>query len=267
MAAALTRDQDVCRSYPDGIISVGFGNQPDLVKLQQDVASHFGSRQFFDTEVQGQRVLRQLLAHKAVLLILNNVRKATDMRAFDVLGPRCRVLATTCDASIPRTLRGQSIPVSLFVDSDALQLLADAVGKERPSLPPEAHEIVKECGGLSLAVAQCGAMGKRYGGHWDLILDRLRAVYRDNVADHKAINEQHRSVWRAMQASVDILPPHEQRRFAELSVFVMDRPIPITEKHFMHRCRKDTFVLTGECKQGPHCTIRAENTPALVPHA
>lgn len=92
LAAAIARDPEVRRSYPDGIIWVAVGHQPDRVRLQRDVARHLGSQEPFQTEVQGQGVLRQLLAQKAVLLVLDDVWQAADAQAFDVLGPRCRML-------------------------------------------------------------------------------------------------------------------------------------------------------------------------------
>jgi len=226
LAAALARDREVRRAYPDGIIWVAVGQQPNLVRLQHDVAGHLGSREHFDTEVQGRGVLRQLLAQKAVLLVLDDVWQARDVEAFDVLGPRCRALVTTRDAGILHTLGGQSVPVSLFTEPEALQLLADATGVEPSALPPEAHEIVKECGCLPLAVALCGGMARKNAGQWSPILERLHRADLEKIADRQAINEQHQSIWRAMQTSVEVLSPEEQRRFAELSAFVTDRPVP-----------------------------------------
>jgi hypothetical protein len=63
-------------------------------------------------------------------LVLDDVWSAGDAAAFNVLGPRCRMLVTTRDAGILKTLHGEMVPVSLFSAAEALQLLADAVGTE-----------------------------------------------------------------------------------------------------------------------------------------
>jgi tetratricopeptide (TPR) repeat protein len=230
LAAALARDPEIRRAYPDGIIWVSVRQQPNVVGLQLDVARHLGSQELFETEAQGQGVLRQLLAQKAVLFILDDVWSARDVQAFDVLGTRCRALVTTRDAGVLHSLgaqrrEGQCVPVSLFTEAEALALLADAVGVERAALPPEAREVVQECGCLPLAVALCGGMVKKRG-EWGAILQRLRQADLEKIADREAINEQHRSIWRAMQVSVDVLEADEQRRFAELAVFATDRPVP-----------------------------------------
>lgn len=228
LAAALARDCDVRRSYPDGIVWVAVGQQPDRVGLQSDVARRLGYQKVFETETQGLGVLRQLLAQKAVLLVLDDVWHASDAQAFDALGPRCRALITTRDAGILHTLHGQSIPVSLFTQTEALQLLADAVGVQRVDLPPEAREVVTECGCLPLAVALCGGMARKNAGEWAAILQRLRRADLEKIADREAINEQHQSIWRAMKVSVDALSSEQRRRFAELAVFAPGGLVPQT---------------------------------------
>lgn len=54
LAAALARDRETRRSYPDGIIWISVGQDPNLVQLQLDVARHLGFNDYFDTEAQGK---------------------------------------------------------------------------------------------------------------------------------------------------------------------------------------------------------------------
>jgi len=226
LAAAVARDREVRRAYPDGIIWVSFGQTPDAPQLMRDVAKHLGNPGAFENEVQGQGVLKKLLLNKAVLLVLDDVWKAKDAQAFDVLGPRCRALVTTRDAGILHTLQGELYSVDLFTEEEALSLLAASVEKTPDQLPEEARKIVRECGCLPLAVALCGGMARKRGGQWSNILKRLRQADLENIADRQSINEQHQSIWRAMQISVEALDPDEQKRFAELSVFVTDQILP-----------------------------------------
>ena len=231
LAAALARNREVRQSYPDGIIWVSCGQhltRDDLLARQRDVARSLGGDGNFDSLPQGQGVLRELLAAKAALLVLDDVWQASDAQAFDVLGPRCRMLVTTRDAGILHALHGELVPVSLFTEPEALRLLADAVGVERSTLPSEALEVIKECGCLPLAVTLSGGMAKKRGGDFHSVLERLRRADLDKIADRESINEQHRSIWRAMQASVEMLPEDEQKRFAELAVFANDSTVPET---------------------------------------
>ena len=229
LAAALSRDRQVRQSYPDGVVWVACAQHladEDLVKRQRDLAHHLGGDDEFTSLAQGQAILRQLLADKAVLLVLDDVWRAADAKAFDILGPRCRMLVTTRDAGILHTLNGELVAVSLFTEPEALQLLADAVGVEPSALPIEAREVVRECGLLPLALALSGAMARKRGGDFHSVLERLRRADLEKIADRESINEQHRSIWRAMQASVEMLPQDEQHRFAELAVFATEQTIP-----------------------------------------
>src|SRR5439155_23716565 len=106
LAAALARDHEVRRAFPDGVLWVGIGQQPTLVTLQRRVAQALGDPGHFDNEPQGEGKLHELLEHKAVLLVLDDVWDATHPEAFDVLGTRCRTLITTPDAPLITSLSG-----------------------------------------------------------------------------------------------------------------------------------------------------------------
>ena len=75
LAAALARNREVRQSYPDGIVWISCGQnltRDDLLSRQRDLAKHLGGDQPFDSLPQGQGVLRELLAAKAVLLVLDD---------------------------------------------------------------------------------------------------------------------------------------------------------------------------------------------------
>lgn len=229
LATALARNRQVRQAYPDGVVWIATGQNltdDDLLKRQGDLVRHLGGDNTFTSLAQGQGVLRNLLATKAVLLVLDDVWRAADAQAFDVLGPRCRMLVTTRDKGILDTLHGELVPVSLFTEPEALQLLAAAVNIAPASLPAEAREIARECGLLPLAIALCGGMARKHGGDFISVLERLRQADLEKIGDRESINEQHCSIWRAMQASVEMLPDDEQLRFAELSVFATDQTVP-----------------------------------------
>ena len=229
LAAALARNRQVRQAYPDGIIWVSCGEKVDdnqLISMLRDVGRHLGNDEPFDSVPQGQGILRKLLIDKAALIILDDVWKASVAQAFDVLGPRSRLLVTTRDAGILHALNGELVPVSLFSEEEALQLLADSVGTEPSALSREAREVIHECGLLPLALALCGGMAKKRGGNFRSVLERLRRADLDKIADRESINEQHNSIWRAMQASVNVLTEDDQRRFAELAVFDSDATVP-----------------------------------------
>jgi hypothetical protein len=77
-----------------------------------------------DTEHQGKARLKELLADKAVLLVLDDVWRRSDVDWFDVLGSRCRALITTRDNGLLTSLGGVHHVVELLTDEEALDVLA-----------------------------------------------------------------------------------------------------------------------------------------------
>lgn len=228
LAAAVARDREVRRAYPDGIVWVSLGQQCDVAALMRECAAQLGCESHFATVAEGKSILKEFLVEKAVLFVLDDVWDARDAQAFDVHGPRCRTLVTTRDAGILNTLQGELLPVELLTVSQARQLLAEITRTEPVALPAEANEIVRECGCLPLAVALAGGMvTARFGTAkeaeraraWSNVLERLRRADLEKIRDRHAINPQHENIWRAMAASVDVLSDDKAHRFAELSVF------------------------------------------------
>ena len=184
-----------------------------------------GGDPVFDDIQSGKLRLRELLEHRAVLLILDDVWLATDADAFDVVGPRSKLLLTTRDAGLVTSFTGMSYQVQLPSLFEACSLLATAARIPVAELSPLAKEIIQECGRLPLAIVLCGSMASK-GQSWGRILRMLREARIELIADRQEIDETHRSIWKAMEVSVSILSPDEQNRFAELAVFSFSPSVP-----------------------------------------
>lgn len=228
MASAVVLDSEVRRSYPDGVMWITFGKQPDVTQLMRDVAVHLKDSSRIENIVQGKGILKNLLLNKSVMFVFDNVWSAADVAAFDILGPRCRALITTRDSGILETLQAKIFEVELFTEIEALLLLANFAGISVEKLPFEARKIIRECGYLPLAVALCGGLARKRDGVWPHILERLRRADLEKIGfrENEVINPDHKNIWRAMQVSVEELTDDEQQRFSELSVFVTDQTTP-----------------------------------------
>jgi len=219
LAAAFARDTQVRRAFADGIIWVPVGQQPDLVGLQRDIAHALGDAGHFESLYQGKAHLNQLLADRAALLILDDLWQAGHAEAFDILGPRCRLLVTTRDAALITALGGTQHQVELLTESQGLRLLADWAEHTVEALPPAARAVLAECGRLPLALTICGAM-VRDGMAWGFLLEALRQ------ASLEYLDHPHGNVLRSIKVGVDALTPEQRQRFAELAVFSPDEKVP-----------------------------------------
>jgi hypothetical protein len=225
LANALARDLEVRRAFPDGVFWVGVGQQPDLVELQRRIAKELGGEALFANWSEGKQKLHDLLAERAALLILDDVWRSADADAFDVLGPRCKLLLTTRDAGLVTARAGTHYQVQLPTAAEALTLLASAARVTVDSLALQATDIVAECGRLPLALALCGSMVQA-GTPWHDLLDALREHEIEFLVDEHAREGQRRNIWRAMEVSVSVLPDDQRRRFAELAVFPHGAKVP-----------------------------------------
>ena len=219
LAAALARDHEVRRAFPDGVIWVPLGQQPALVSLQRDLAKALDDPGHFENEHQGKGRLRELLADRAVMLVLDDVWEREHAEAFDCLGPRCRAVITTRDASLITALGGTQHQVQLLTDNQALALLADWAECPADALPPAAGDVMAECGRLPLALSICGAM-VRDGLPWEDVREALRE------ADLEFLDHPHGNVLKSIKVGVDALAEDQRERFAELAVFPPDETVP-----------------------------------------
>ena len=213
LAAALAQDYKVREMFPDGVVWIGVGSVPDVPSLLRRMHRDLKGDGAFETEHEGKERLKELLAEKAVLLILDDVWRRADLNWFDVLGPRCRTLITTRDMGLLTTLGGAHHVLELPTDHEVQDMLALAAGVSRDGLPNEAAQIVAECGRLPLAVALCGRLIRR-GLAWNGVLQQLHQARIDRIADQYAVESHHQSVWHAIHISVDLPFP---RRKAALS--------------------------------------------------
>jgi WD40 repeat protein len=225
LAAALARDLEVRRAFPDGIFWINVGQQQNIVELQRFLAKELGDEALFNDVPAGKQALKYLLAGSATLLILDDVWQSTDANAFDVIGPLSKLLLTTRDAGLVRAMAGTGYQVELPSEAEAHALLANTARVPVESLSPLASDIGAECGKLPLALALCGGMVQA-GITWRDLLDALQEHELEFLADEYALEDHHRNLWRAMEVSVRALPEDTQRRFAELAVFASGSRIP-----------------------------------------
>jgi|GEM_PF-1039665 len=225
LAMSLARDLETRRAFPDGVCWVGVGQEPNILELQRNIMRALQGEATIENVDAGREALRLLFESKAMLLILDDVWVLRHVQAFDVIGPRSRLLLTTRDSGLVSTVAGSGFQVELPSETEALAMLAAYAGLPVTALPPCAREIVEEVGRLPLALALCGGMVHALTP-WVDILAALREKNLEFIQNKYASEPQHLNVWRAMEVSVTALSELHQARFAELAVFSQDTRVP-----------------------------------------
>jgi hypothetical protein len=136
LAAALTREPEIQRAFPNGIFWVTVGIEPLLVSQQAALAQALSEEPSTFTEVrQGKERLGQLLGDRACLLILDDVWQLDHADAFNVVSSRSRLLVTTRDAELVTGLGAVSCRLDVLNDEQSRSLLAAWAGVEVSQLP------------------------------------------------------------------------------------------------------------------------------------
>ena len=221
LAAAAAADPVVRAHFPGGVFWVTAGEQPDLAGLQAGLLSRLGAAGPAPrSAVEGAGLLRQALAGRQVLLVVDDVWSAAAAQAFRVTGPRGRVLYTTRDPAVLAAAGAVAEPVGVLPAAAARQLFARLAGLAEGGLPPEADRVLAATGGVALAVALAGA-AVRGGATWPQLAGELDRGG-ETFLDHPYAN-----TFKTLQAATAALDPGLAVAYASLAVFPPDTRVPV----------------------------------------
>jgi len=227
LASALAHDSEMRQAFSDGIYWLTIGQKPNLLDLQNQLLSQLtGSKQALTTEQEAKDALRKAFEGRRVTVMLDDVWTFDDAEALSVTASTARLLLTTRNQDVLVGIGAEEHRVDVLLPSDALKMLAGWVGeKSADKLPPEAAEVVRECGYLPLALAMIGAMIRLRPTAWKDALNRLHRA--DLGAIKRAFpGYPYPDLLRAIEVSVDALEPVDQERYLDLAVLSEHQPIP-----------------------------------------
>ena len=221
-AVAIQAIHQLRREFPDGILwaQLNFSTpEAELVKF----ATAFGqaeavSRQY--TLQQKSEFVRNMLANKKVLVVLDQVEDSEQVKALLPSGPDNMTLITTRNGKMLTSLNANIIPLRTFDEKESMALLRNVVGRDRVrSERVAARKLIKMVGGLPLALSIVAGF---LGDAADLSIDEYVELLSDeqtrlaNLTDWEDIN---RDVAASFELSYQALPLPIQRLFSHLAIF------------------------------------------------
>lgn len=219
LAAAICHDEEVRSWFPDGLYWTTLGQGADLVTRQLQLARQLGDEGGFSTPLDGLARLRQLLAGRRCLIVIDDVWSTASAQAFAATDAYGRVLFTTRDADILADIGAQSQAVDALDSAASLAFLELAVGPLGPDERPLAERVVAQTGGVMLALSLVAAM-VRAGRGWSEVATGLESLV-EVFADHP-----YADVFKSMRLAVDSLPSEDALRYRRLAVFPEDTSVP-----------------------------------------
>ncbi|ABQ92370.1 NB-ARC domain-containing protein [Roseiflexus sp. RS-1] len=232
LAAALARDLAVQAAFPDGIVWLPIGREPNLPARQEELYLFLtGQRENFRDAIQGRSFLSVALEGKTCLVILDDVWDSSHAEAFPVVtGSATRYLITTRNAEVLQTLNAPPVSLDVLSPDQALSLLADWTGQPVANLPSIACEVARECGYLPLALAMVGAFVRQNPESWERALHRLQTA---DLAKLRRLfpGYEHPTLLAALEVSVEAMAATDRARYLDLAVFPEEAAIPLPVLH------------------------------------
>jgi hypothetical protein len=225
LAAELCRDPAVQAAFPDGIVWLRIGREAaeDRTPLVQLALETLGAPDPTLTQDNCLAVYRSAVADKRLLVVLDDVWRARDVEQFRTGSPTARLLYTTRDLSIAGFVGAQSHNADLLEPSEAQALFARWSGRSLP-LSPVAEELVGQCKRLALTLALVGA---RVAGKPESYLQSTLELLRSSKIDRlrsEFPNAEYRTLFEAVDLSVQALDEPERERYLALAVLLEDMP-------------------------------------------
>jgi WD40 repeat protein len=232
LAAALARDLAVQAAFPDGIVWLPIGREPNLPARQEELYLFLtGQRENFRDAIQGRSFLSVALEGKTCLVILDDVWDSSHTEAFPVVtGSATRYLITTRNAEVLQTLNAPPVSLDVLSPDQALSLLADWTGQPVANLPSIACEVARECGYLPLALAMVGAFVRQNPESWERALHRLRNTDLEKLR-RLFPGYEHPTLLAALEVSVEAMAATDRARYLDLAVFPEEAAIPLPVLH------------------------------------
>ena len=227
LAAALAEEAARDGAFPDGIYWLTLGDEPTESQLQAwlaELVRFFGDREYRATAVEPTSArLRGLLRDKQALIVVDNAWKAEHVQPLQVVGPRGRLLITTRDAMIARTVGATLFELDTMSPEEALKLIERKLRRTlAPEEEPSAAVLAEELGRLPLAL-ELAAVQVAAGVPWGELLEDLRQeIGRLEVLESPGADEQGEalrkrlSVRASFRSSLRRLSAERRERFARL---------------------------------------------------
>lgn len=220
-ALAVAAARRVANAFPDGCLFFDLrGHTPGAAELSPGEALRrllrlldVSADQFPADEDGLGNLVRDQLRGRRMVLVLDNVRSAQQIRAI-VPGETSSRILVTSRGRLPALDDAWHFPVDVLPLGDAVRLLRSVAGDHAPADDGVATEIARHCGRLPLAVRIVAA--RFVAGGW------TAAGLRDRLADETtrlaALDDGERSVATAFAVSYASLPADQRRLLGLLAL-------------------------------------------------
>ncbi|MEM7067082.1 MAG: NB-ARC domain-containing protein, partial [Cyanobacteria bacterium P01_B01_bin.77] len=230
LAAALVHDSEIQMRFPDGVLWVTLGQQPDMLSMVNLWIQKLKNDDDYNpTNLQAASLyLRTLLADKQALLVIDDVWHPEHVEPFRIGGTGCCVLVTTRQTKIVGATR---YDLELMTPQQSLELLTQCLPHGlSEGEKVKAKTFAREVGYLPLAL-ELAAAQIEYGVTWKELLNAFQSEMvelevLDLDSDVESISDEtirkRRSLVACFKLSLKLLSPQQIQYFAWLGILPED---------------------------------------------
>ncbi|XP_004292886.1 PREDICTED: disease resistance protein At4g27190-like [Fragaria vesca subsp. vesca] len=176
--------------YTEATFKESLDKDAEVIRIQGELAEYLGKKLLEDEKERGPRAskLRERLGRKKILVMLDNVWTTTPDFLWDIGIPTgCKLLVTSRQQDLFKDMdTGKIFPIHGLPEGDAWSLFKKTAGssiESDPELHLVAEKVLKECGGLPIAISTVGtALNGQSIGIWTNALRELEKARPKNVA-------------------------------------------------------------------------------------
>ena len=234
LAKALCNDDRIQEAFDDGILWITLGENPgDLTGRVEDLIVTLGDERLgFTTQDAAVNRLKELLADRDILIVIDDVWDRAHVNPFIQGGSRCARLITTRNFdTLP--VGSERVHVDAMQREEATALLVLGL-EEDDGLRGDLTNLASLLGEWPLLLRLVNsALRSRieidHQSPQDAITWIKRALDKRGLSyfDARNSDERHQAVVKTIGVSLDLLTEKERERYGELAIFPEDVEIPL----------------------------------------
>jgi len=238
IASAIAHDPMLSDVFPDGVLWVSLGPEPNLLSEMAAWGRALGSDELLHARSldEAQNQLAALLRNKRMLLIIDDVWQPEHAAMFNVGGQQSVTLITTRLNDVARSLAPnpeQIFLLPVLTDENAMELLRKLTPSVVQAYPVQMVELVQELEGLPLALQVAGRLLQAevsLGFGVDELIAEIRhsaKLLATEAPPDRAdlVSQTTPTIAALLQTSTDLLDENTRDCYAYLGVFA---PKPAT---------------------------------------
>lgn len=234
LAIALTNEKEIIEKFKDGILWASLGPDSTVENWQLTWGIALGENlRMIPTSVTKAARLRDILAYKTCLLVIDDVWSKVDVTDLLVGCPNCCTIITTRETNVAQRIGGTVFNLGVLDKAKSLALLSKWAGRDL-SRNTDAAQLVELIGHLPLAIRLIGAKLST-GTNMSSILAAFRyesrvsgLKQRDNKTGEQTVFSstdfpnplgKDESLRLSFSLSVENLKKNDRDRFIQLAAF------------------------------------------------